>query len=73
VDELTVEQAAEVIGVSGSRVRQLIRATELTPSRRVGGAYLIRRHEVERFAALPPSDPRGRPRKQQSAARASSE
>lgn len=45
---LTTEQAATRLGVNDSRVRQLIRAGELT-ARQFGRAYLIEPGEVEKL------------------------
>ena len=65
--ELTTVQAAARLGMSDGRVRQLIRAGKLQPSRKVGGAYLLDEAAVDAFAAqeLPQTVgyPRGRPRK----------
>src|SRR6185437_836778 len=65
--ELTTEQSAERLGMTDGRVRQLIRAGKLPPSRKVGGAYLLDAEVVAAFAAQQPPQtvgyPRGRPRK----------
>lgn len=66
--ELTTTEAAARLGMTDGRVRQLIRAGALRPSRKVGGAYLLDEAAVDAFARTQPAQtvgyPRGRPRKQ---------
>jgi excisionase family DNA binding protein len=50
-------EAARILGVSPNRVRQLIAKDQL-PAVRVGRTFVIRKAELERYAA----QPRGRPR-----------
>lgn len=60
---MTVQEAAEVLGVSGARVRQLILSDRL-PAMKLGtgrrGFWLIRPDDVDRLKDRPG---RGRPRK----------
>jgi excisionase family DNA binding protein len=49
--------AAELLGVSQNRVRQLIVSGQI-PAQRVGRTLVIRRKDVESFAAQPPGRPR---------------
>jgi len=58
---LTTEEAAKYLGVSSSRVRQLI-SEERLHSVKYGRDHLIRQSEVERFAKSGKKR-RGRPRK----------
>jgi len=58
---LTTEEAAKYLGVSSSRVRQLI-SEERLQSVKYGRDHLIRQSEVERFAKSGKKR-RGRPRK----------
>ncbi len=51
---LSVSQAASRLGVTESRVRQLIGEHELAADR-VGGGYVVRLEDVERRAALAPA------------------
>jgi excisionase family DNA binding protein len=61
--ELTSEQVAARLGVTESRIRQLVIAGRLTPSRTVGKGYLFDEAAIDAFATLPRSRT-GRPRKQ---------
>jgi excisionase family DNA binding protein len=56
-DVVGSSKAAELLGVSQNRIRQLINAGQL-PAQRVGRTFVIRRHDVDVFAALPPGRPR---------------
>jgi excisionase family DNA binding protein len=58
---VTVKDAAEMIGVSVSRVHQLIAADQLPATRLHGKAWVIRRKDVEAFKKLPEGTP-GHPR-----------
>jgi len=58
---LTTEDAAKFLGVSTSRVRQLI-LEERLESVKYGRDHLIRKSELERFAKSGKKKP-GRPRK----------
>jgi excisionase family DNA binding protein len=55
VDELSPEGAAELLGVSASRVRQLLRAGVLS-GRRVGRSWLVRRDDVAAYVGTPRRD-----------------
>jgi excisionase family DNA binding protein len=61
---LTVPRAAEIIGLSRVRIRNLVRSGEL-PAEKVGRDWLIRRSVVERFAQKERRGP-GRPPKETS-------
>jgi excisionase family DNA binding protein len=50
---VTVREAAEMLGVSASRVHQLIENDQLPATRLHARAWVIRRKDVEAFAALP--------------------
>jgi hypothetical protein len=64
MDELlTTQEAAALVGMTDSRIRQLIRASVLVPVRRIDKAYMLRRGDVEAFAGQPRRKA-GRPRKQ---------
>jgi excisionase family DNA binding protein len=56
-DLVGTSKAAELLGVSQNRVRQLINSGQL-PARRVGRTFVIRRADVDAFVALPPGRPR---------------
>jgi len=58
-DIIDVEQAAKIIGVTPRRVRKL--CSEGRPGRRLGGKFIMMRHEVEEFAKIerPPGPRRG--------------
>ena len=49
---LTVKEAAEILGLSGSRVRELI-ANEQLPGEKRAGAWWLKRSDVEAFKKLP--------------------
>lgn len=59
-DTLTSSEAAALLGVKQSRVRQLILAGRL-PALKFGRDWLIERKAIEKFAKLP--RPNGRPAK----------
>lgn len=61
---LTVAEAAERLGVTGGRVRQLIAAEDL-PSTKVGGVNLIPEEAFEEYQRTrrPVGWPKGKPRK----------
>lgn len=56
---ITVAEAAEIVGVTPARVRQLIREGRL-PAESVGPIWLLRRGQVTTFARKP--RPNGRPK-----------
>jgi len=56
-DLIGTSKAAELLGVSQNRVRQLIASGQL-PAERVGRSFVIRRADLVAFAALPPGRPR---------------
>jgi len=58
---VTTKQAAEILGVEPSRVRQLILSGQL-PASKPGREWMLRRRDVEAFRDLPPGEP-GRPRR----------
>jgi excisionase family DNA binding protein len=58
---LDVSEAAQLLNVSRSRVYQYIEGGQL-PAVKKGGAYLLRRADVERFKQLPEGRA-GHPRK----------
>jgi excisionase family DNA binding protein len=58
---LSTSEAARLVGVNDSRIRQMIRAGEL-PAQKVTRDWLIRPEDVEAFLAKPRRGP-GRPRK----------
>lgn len=58
VEWMTTADAAEALNLTADRVRQLI-ATGVLDSRRVGGRYVVRRHDVE--ARIGTGAPPGRP------------
>ena len=60
-DLLTCHEAADIIGITDARVRQLIRDGAL-PGIRKGRFWLVRRRDVELFARLPRGIP-GKPRR----------
>jgi excisionase family DNA binding protein len=49
---VTVKEAAKMLGISDSRVRELLGTGQLPGTKR-GGAWWIRRRDVEAFAKLP--------------------
>jgi excisionase family DNA binding protein len=50
-------KAAELLGVSQNRIRQLISSGQL-PAERIGRTFVIRQGDLDAFAALPPGRPR---------------
>jgi excisionase family DNA binding protein len=56
-DLIGTSEAAEMLGVSQNRIRQLIASGQL-PAERVGRSFVIRRPNLDAFAALPPGRPR---------------
>jgi excisionase family DNA binding protein len=57
---LSTTEAAERLGLSPARVRQLIAHDQL-PAVRVGNRWVVAVHDVEAFSRLPPGRPhRGR-------------
>lgn len=58
---MTVTEAAELLRVSESRVRQLVKADRIADAGTVGPAHLVHRASVEKRAASIPRP--GRPRK----------
>lgn len=57
---LTVSEAAELIGVTEGRVRQLLKSGDLV-GEKFGTQWVITQAEVKRFAKIPPPAV-GRPR-----------
>jgi excisionase family DNA binding protein len=53
---LTVEEAADLIGVDGSQVRRYCIDKKL-PAVKVGKAWLIKRRDVQRFKRPPMGNP----------------
>jgi excisionase family DNA binding protein len=49
--------AADLLGVSPNRIRQLISSGQL-PAERVGRTFVILRTDLDSFAAQPPGRPR---------------
>ncbi len=62
---MTVSDAAALLQVTESRVRQLVKAGRIADAGRVGPAHLVDRQSVEVLAAQRALDPprAGRPRK----------
>ena len=56
-DLIGTSTAAELLGISQNRIRQLIASGQL-PAQRVGRTFVIRRKDAESFAAQPPGRPR---------------
>jgi excisionase family DNA binding protein len=56
-DLIGTSTAAELLGVSGNRIRQLIASGQL-PAQRVGRTLVIQRKDVESLAEQPPGRPR---------------
>jgi excisionase family DNA binding protein len=52
-DLVDTTKAARLLGVSQNRVRQLINSGQL-PAERIGRMFVIRRCDLDVFAALPP-------------------
>lgn len=61
-DLLTTEEVAAELGVTPSRVRQLVRDRELHPESYTPRLHLFRRETIEAYKNAPRA-PRGRPRK----------
>jgi excisionase family DNA binding protein len=55
-DLLSTTQAAERLGLTPGRIRQLIDAGQL-PAIRIGERWVIEARDVERFARQPPGRP----------------
>ena len=64
-DLLTTAEAGALLGVDASRIRQLVAAGVITVARRIRGAILVCRAEVEHYRDTRRSRgwPKGRPRK----------
>lgn len=56
-DLVGTSTAAELLGVSPNRIRQLVNSGQL-PAQRIGRTFVIRRRDLDAFAALPPGRPR---------------
>jgi excisionase family DNA binding protein len=56
-DLVGTTKAAELLGVSRNRVRQLVASGQL-PAERIGRTFVIRLRDIEAFAAAPPGRPR---------------
>lgn len=63
-DAISVTRAAEIIGCTTGRVRQLLRAEELRGKKLGPRAWLVSRVDAEKLADAPA--PTGRPRKKAS-------
>tara|TARA_R100000458_G_C8265445_1_gene240543 strand:+ start:203 stop:394 length:192 start_codon:yes stop_codon:yes gene_type:complete len=57
----TTKEAAESLGISSSRVRQLIRSGRIKATKLQAGLWLIEEEEIKNFSSL--SRRAGRPRK----------
>lgn len=62
---LTTAEAGRLIGVTASRIRQFVTEGRLTATRRIRGAILVNRKDVEALVRQPVGYPRGRPRKRE--------
>ena len=51
-DLYTVKEAAEYLGVSPSRIRQMISAKQIEPAMKRGPAWFIDKAELDRVKAL---------------------
>ena len=60
-NHLTTTQTAELLGVSPSRVRQLILANRL-PAQKIGRDLFVKEHDAIKFASI--NRPHGRPKKE---------
>jgi excisionase family DNA binding protein len=58
----TTKEAAESLGISSSRVRQLIRSGRIKATKLQAGLWLIEAEEIKNFSSL--SRRAGRPRKE---------
>jgi excisionase family DNA binding protein len=56
-DLIGTSEAAELLGVSPGRIRQLVQSGQL-PAERVGRTLVIRRRDLDLFASQPPGRPR---------------
>lgn len=61
-DLLTTEEVAAELGVTPSRVRQLVRGGRLRPENFTPRVHLFRREAVDAYKSAP-RPPKGRPRK----------
>ena len=59
----TTQQAAEMLGFTDSRLRQLILAGTAQPAQQIGGTWLFTGEEIERLRTRPRGKG-GRPKKQ---------
>lgn len=59
---LSVEEAAAALGITGSRVRQMLRDAELLGEKLNERAWAVRRDSVEKAAKVQRDGGRGRPR-----------
>jgi len=57
---VSVQEAADLIGITDGRVRQLLRSGELRGHKVNERAWIIPMDEVERFRKLPPGKGRAR-------------
>ncbi len=58
----TTQEAAALIGVTDSRLRQLILKGKATPAQKVGGTWIFTIEEIERLQTRPKA---GRPKRQE--------
>jgi excisionase family DNA binding protein len=56
---LTTDQAGEILGVSGRRVRALIKVGRL-PAQKFGKAWIISKKDLEKVAVRNPGRPPGK-------------
>lgn len=59
-DQLSVDEVAELCGMTHGRVCQLLRAGEMKGTKRRGGIWEIERREADKFKKQPQG--KGRPR-----------
>jgi len=57
MDYLTTDQAGQILGVSGRRVRALIKAGRL-PAVKFGKAWMINKRDLKKVAVRKPGRPR---------------
>ncbi len=56
-DLIGTKEAADLLNISQNRVRQLVASHQL-PAERIGRTIVLRRTDIESFAASPPGRPR---------------
>jgi excisionase family DNA binding protein len=60
----TTQEVANQLGVSDSRIRNMIAAKQAQPLKQIGGTWMFTQSEIERLRTRPKSKG-GRPKKQQ--------